>query len=415
LTAGIQKNISWWTPDVLATHSGALWELDPVEVVSRPVPPPRVSSLPAIEAAVFADEGVDVATFKAYLKDNNLALIVSRDVTQRDRADRHQPFNLQVPGGVASIATGGAVYDVAYLQVFQGDALRGYGDLASPYPGRRLLARPMHEAGVSQAPGAPAGAVQVASDGSIAAFVPARRALAWQLTDTYGSGVVRERNWISFQAGEIRVCGNCHGVNKFSQTGQPPPVNEPQALHDLLEEWKLSNGALPTVTPVPTPSPTPMMNAACGNGLVMDDARLRARFSAGTLGLRGSAVIPLPWIGVAPAVNGIRVTLSGGIDAVVPGGPGWTVGSSGKRWRYVDPAGTHGGIRRIDVMDRSLRVPGELAIRVRLVAPGSLPAIGPVDASVRFGTAGECAVAHWNGPAGPPPLCQGSGLMMSCL
>ena len=35
LTAGIVKNLSWWTPDSLATYSGPLWELDPVEVVAR--------------------------------------------------------------------------------------------------------------------------------------------------------------------------------------------------------------------------------------------------------------------------------------------------------------------------------------------------------------------------------------------
>jgi len=37
----------------------------------------------------------------------------------------------------------------------------------------------------------------------MAAIVPARRALSWQLTDTNGTGVVRERYWITFQPGEI--------------------------------------------------------------------------------------------------------------------------------------------------------------------------------------------------------------------
>jgi Hydrazine synthase alpha subunit middle domain len=253
LTGGIQKSLSWWTPDTLASHNGVLWELDPVEVVARPIPTPRTSNLPAIEASVFDDEAVDVEAFRTYLRDNGLALIVSRNVTQRDRADRQQPFNLRVPGGVSSIARSGTVYDVAFLQFFQGDALRGYGDLSSPNPGRRLLARPMHEAGVSQAPGAPAGAVAIAPDGSVAALVPARRALSWQLTDGTGGGVVRERNWISFQAGEIRVCANCHGVNKLSQTGAPAATNEPEALHDLLAQWKEQIGGGPgTVTPTPT-------------------------------------------------------------------------------------------------------------------------------------------------------------------
>src|SRR6185503_1645556 len=47
LTSGLQKSVSWWTPDVLAAYNGVLWELDPVEVVARPVPTPRTSVLPS--------------------------------------------------------------------------------------------------------------------------------------------------------------------------------------------------------------------------------------------------------------------------------------------------------------------------------------------------------------------------------
>ena len=76
----------------------------------------------------------------------------------------------------------------------------------------------------------------------MAALVPARRALTWQLVDTGKSGweqaVVRERNWISFKPGERRVCTACHGVNKLDQSGNLPPGNEPQALANLLGEWK---------------------------------------------------------------------------------------------------------------------------------------------------------------------------------
>lgn len=257
LTAGIYKRVTMWTPDVLATHDGLLWELDPVEVVARSVPAPRVSTLPAVEAGVFGQAGVDPADFQAELRDRGLALVVARDVTQRDRADRQQPFNLRVPGGTASIGAAGAIYDVAYLQVFQADALRGYGNPAQPR-GRRLLARPMHGLGVSQAPGAPPGAVAIAPDGSIAALVPARRALSWQLTDPAGAGVVRERNWISFQAGEIRVCTSCHGVNTLSQTGDPAPDQPPAALAALLAQWRQSNGG----TAAPTLPPTAVSTSA---------------------------------------------------------------------------------------------------------------------------------------------------------
>jgi hypothetical protein len=91
------------------------------------------------------------------------------------------------------------------------------------------------------APGAPRGGVAVSPDGSVAAFVPARRALTWQLTDGTGAGVVRERNWVSFQPGEIRACPSCHGVNTRSQTMASTPVNPPEALRTLLAAWRAAN------------------------------------------------------------------------------------------------------------------------------------------------------------------------------
>jgi hypothetical protein len=154
-------------------------------------------------------------------------------VTQRDRNDVQQPFNLRVPGGTESIAAGGTVYDVSHIQFFQGDQVRGYGDDG----GRRVLARPMHDSALGTDPGGPVGSVAIGADGSMAAFVPARRAMSWQLVDPTGGAVVRERNWVSFRAGEIRVCAACHGINKESQTGDAAPQNSPEALRGLLETW----------------------------------------------------------------------------------------------------------------------------------------------------------------------------------
>ncbi|HZR83994.1 MAG TPA: hypothetical protein VFD92_23055 [Candidatus Binatia bacterium] len=404
LTAGIQKSLSWWTPDSLASYSGPLWELDPVEVVARPAPAPREPSLPAIEEQVFGDEGVDVAAFRQFLRDNQLALIVSRNVTQRDRADRQQPFNLRVPNGASSIATGGTVYDVAHLQVFEGDALRGYGGPADPSPGRRLLARPMHQPGVSQAAGAPPGAVAIASDGSVAALVPARRALSWQLTSPAGAGVVRERNWLSFQAGEIRVCASCHGVNKLSQTGAGEPTNAPQALRALLTAWKSSGGPLPTPAPTGTPGPTPVAGVGPCAGIPIAMPLLRGN-ATGTIVVSGKAVIPKPWTSLAPAQNGVRIAIDGAPDVAVPGGAGWTTNLAGTRWRYRDPFGLHGGVRRIDVTDRSAAVPGKIVFLVRIVGSPPAPAAAPHDVSIGFGTASECAAVHFGGPLEPSPKC----------
>jgi len=76
----------------------------------------------------------------------------------------------------------------------------------------------------------------------VAAFVPARRALTWQLTDAGGQGVVRERYWLTFQPGEIRMCTSCHGPNSRDQEGKSVPANQPEALRSLLRFWKAELG-----------------------------------------------------------------------------------------------------------------------------------------------------------------------------
>jgi hypothetical protein len=240
LTAGISKSVTWYDPDTLRSFDGQLWELDAAEVRARTRPVRAAGPLPDPEKHVLDDEGIDEAALRDWLKKNDLALIVSRNVTLRDRADKNQPYNLRVPGGVQAVADGGKVYDISAFQLFQADQLRGYGGIATPNPGRRVLAQVLHDP--KAAPwldgSGPAGSVKIAADGSMAAFVPARRAMSWQLTDASGNPVVQERNWISFQPGEIRSCTNCHGINTASQLGTPRPVNDPEALRLLMDQWK---------------------------------------------------------------------------------------------------------------------------------------------------------------------------------
>jgi hypothetical protein len=78
--------------------------------------------------------------------------------------------------------------------------------------------------------------------------VPARRAMSWQLTDAAGVPVVRERYWLTFQPGEVRVCASCHGLNSVDQKGATTSQNPPQALLQLLNRWKQTNGDAPTLT-----------------------------------------------------------------------------------------------------------------------------------------------------------------------
>lgn len=249
LTSGITKTISFWDPDNLVTFSGTLWELNPVEVRARPIPTPTAPTLGAPEQQIFTQAGVAVNDLVTYLQANNLALVISRNVTRRDDLDKQQPFNLRViNGGTQTVGASGKIYDVAFMQFFQADQLRGWTGCCgtTPLPGRRVLAQPMHEfAAVDSNPlsGGPVGSVKIASDGSLAAFVPAQRALTWQLTDAVGTGLVRERVWLTFQPGEIRTCNNCHGLSTLDQAGQTTPTNPPQALLALLNYWKAGGSA----------------------------------------------------------------------------------------------------------------------------------------------------------------------------
>jgi hypothetical protein len=176
LTPGLPNRSVYWSGSTLVTHSNLFWELQPVEVVSRPVPTRLTAAVADVEARVLAEEGVDVPVLQSWLRSNNLALVISRNVTARDRADREQPFNLRVPGGTQTLGTNtGRIYDIAYLQFMQADQLRGltFGT-TNPVPGRRVLAQPMHDPAATSfnIPHNLTGASRLGPDGSQATFVP---------------------------------------------------------------------------------------------------------------------------------------------------------------------------------------------------------------------------------------------------
>jgi hypothetical protein len=250
LTAGISRSLSWWSPDTLLTYNGPLWEWQPVEVVARTRPTPRTAAIETIEKQVLMEEAVDELALRTWMKTNDLALIVTRNHTVRDRADKQQPYNLQVPvpNGAKTIANGGRVYDIAHYQIFQADQVRSYTDLqGESKSGRRTLPRPAATNGNPGNGSGPPSSVKIAADGSSAAFVPARKALTWQTTNGAGESVVRERLWVTFQPGEIRTCAGCHGANSTNQAGSTAvPTNKPQALRDLMQHWKrVTSNALP--------------------------------------------------------------------------------------------------------------------------------------------------------------------------
>ncbi|MEM7355097.1 MAG: hypothetical protein AAF657_30085 [Acidobacteriota bacterium] len=237
--AGIVREIQYYDPDFLVSYNGPMWELQPVEIRSRPTPPILTTPLPAPEAQIFAEAGVEPQGFRNFLRQRELAVVVSRDVTTRDALDRQQPFNLQVPGGAVTTGTGGLLYDVQYMQFLQADQIRGIGGEQDPRPGRRVIAQLMHDPAVVNPPTTgPEASVTLGTDGSMAAIVPAHRAMTWQMTDPLGEPVIRERYWLTFQPGEVRVCASCHGLSSVDQAGQTAPTNPPEALRDLLEFYK---------------------------------------------------------------------------------------------------------------------------------------------------------------------------------
>jgi len=211
---------------------------------ARPAPPAAAHLVvKAPERAVLAAEGIDEGALRSWLQNNDLALIVTRNQTSRDRGDMQQPFNLRVPGGESTTRGTGRVYDIAHYQVVQANMVRAYGNNIG---GRRPVAQPMAVPANPANPTGPAGSVRIAADGSTAAFVPARRALSWQTVDPDGEPIVRERVWLTLQPGEIRTCAGCHGENTRNQANEPAPANQPQALAALMRHWKQIQGT-PTV------------------------------------------------------------------------------------------------------------------------------------------------------------------------
>ncbi|MFV1885144.1 MAG: T9SS type A sorting domain-containing protein [Balneola sp.] len=247
---GFEKEIVWYGDFVGPLRDTVmLHEVDIVEIVERARPAARPEyEITSIEEDIIEEEGVDAAELREWMIEKNLAMIVIRNATERDAGENQQPFNLQVPGGTSTIPKDGKVYNISHFQIFGAELTRSYG--SKNHIGRRVLATPLrngeHHPDIEQVnmfdeEAAPA-SVPIREDGSIAAFVPATRALTWQTLSPEGEGIVRERQWVTFAPGEIRTCEGCHGINNLSHAGNIAPQNKPQALRDLLQVWKDMGG-----------------------------------------------------------------------------------------------------------------------------------------------------------------------------
>jgi hypothetical protein len=235
--------VSYYDPDVLVSYTGELWELQAVEVVSKPQPPMTTAVIENPEQLVISEENVNISEFQAFLESQNLAVVVMRDVTTRESEDKQQPYNLRVAGTMhQTIGSAGQIYDVSHMQFLQGDQIRGSGGTTNPDNGQRVISQYLHDTNSVtnniNFSNAPEGSVEIYPDGSVALFVPAQRAMAWQSLAPDETPVVRERYWITFQPGEIRACGGCHGVNDVDQSGALPNIQKAQAFRALLQHWK---------------------------------------------------------------------------------------------------------------------------------------------------------------------------------
>ncbi len=249
--AGFEKEIVWFGDFVEPLRDTVmLHEVDIVEIAERPRPAARPEyEIALVEEDIIEEEGVDANELREWMIERNLAMIVIRNATERDAGESQQPFNLQVPGGTSTIPKDGKVYNISHFQIFGAELTRSYG--SKHHIGRRVLATPLRngehhpdleEVNMFDEDAAPA-SIPIREDGSIAAFVPATRALTWQTLSPEGEGIVRERQWVTFAPGEIRTCEGCHGINNLSQAGNMAPQNKPQALVDLLEIWKEMGGS----------------------------------------------------------------------------------------------------------------------------------------------------------------------------
>ncbi len=184
--------------------------------------------------------------------------------------------------------------------------------------------------------------------------------------------------------------------------------------------------ATPSATPTPTPTAFATATPACASGIVIQHPKLKTAADVFTLRHGGRAVLPLPWIGIDPLTNGVRLLVEdsggagGGFDLVVAGGAfdgtrGWKVNASGTRWKYSDASGAAGGVTKIVVQDQSQKQPGLLRWTIKATG-GSVvePSPNNVRTTIWLGTANECAVVDWNPPGGVAPRCNGDTAKLKC-
>jgi len=159
----------------------------------------------------------------------------------------------------------------------------------------------------------------------------------------------------------------------------------------------------------------------CTSGIEFERPRLKIRATPFSLRLTAEMVIPKPWSGVNPAVEGIHMlvdstTGSGSIDALLPGGALWKVNGAGTSWTYTDKTGAVSGITKAVVKDRSKVEDGRLRVTVQGKSASSvvLPDADSVRTTLVLGDSDECGGLEWNAAGGARPACILKAVTLNC-
>jgi len=155
--------------------------------------------------------------------------------------------------------------------------------------------------------------------------------------------------------------------------------------------------------------------APCAGGAVLQKPSLVVGGDPLSVSLRAEAVVA----GIDPAASGLRIVVDSAVaaptfDVTLPAGPAWVPNGSGTQWKYTDPLGTIGGVRKVVVQDRSRRTPGLLKLTMKTKGgTATLPPASDVRTAASFG-AGACAGIAWGGPGDPRPSCAPKGSRLRC-
>jgi len=101
---------------------------------------------------------------------------------------------------------------------------------------------------------------------------------------------VRERYWLTFQPGEVRLCSSCHGLSSKDQANHVEPTNQPEALRQVLQYYKsVLNPNGPAGASFYTVTPCRVADTRAAEAPALSGASTRALVVEGKCGIPASA------------------------------------------------------------------------------------------------------------------------------